>query len=216
MPTMHKAALLLLLSFMIIGTAYLARVSVPLTLGNPDPNHTHADFAVWIGGEKLDFSGEEFMSGSSAEETDDEHGHEHRHAYLHLHDGNGDVIHRHKPGLTFGEFMASLGLAVASGAPEQNCLYRMRDDRPFAGCESDQLRLFANDREIAMLYASDVDYPFQDGDRILLTDASDDAEIRKELALLTRDACLYSRTCRWRGAPPAESCVADPQVPCTE
>ena len=36
-----------------------------------------------------------------------------------------------------------------------------------------------------------------------------------ELQEMTDDACKYSKTCPWRGEPPAESCIADPAVPCT-
>ena len=32
---------------------------------NPDPNHTHADFAVWTDGEKIGFDDPKYMSGVS-------------------------------------------------------------------------------------------------------------------------------------------------------
>ena len=76
------------------------------------------------------------------------------------------------------------------------------------------LRLFVNGKELP--YVDHDNYVFADGDRILITDATTDAEVRQELSLMTDDACLYSKTCPWRGAPPTEGCVADPEVPCRE
>jgi hypothetical protein len=69
---------------------------------NPDPNHTHADFAVYIDSKRVDFSDPKYMST----------GQKHLSQYFHLHDGIGTVIHRHKPGLTLGEFFASLGFMM--------------------------------------------------------------------------------------------------------
>src|SRR3989338_3129990 len=142
---------------------------------NPDPNHTHADVAVWVGGMRLDFSDERYMSGSDADEQGGEHGHEHRHQYLHLHDGNGHVIHRHKPGLPLGEFFASIGLPM-----EENCV--TIDDAQLAAldvgwkrdfaltsmlCDNGKFhwRIFVNGEERAFAPR----YVFEDGDQLLLT-----------------------------------------------
>lgn len=204
-------------------------IGVPIALGagwygytrygpaeNPDPNHTHADVAVWIHGQQLDFSGEQYMS----EAYDPERGQEVRvdplRKYLHLHDGNGYVIHRHKPGLTFGDFLGSIGFSIAGvSANGDTCWFTMRDDQPFTDCESDALRFFVNGEEISVLSPQDiVEYEFTDGDKLLLSDAQDEVEIRMQLQEMTDDACLYSKTCPWRGDPPTENCIADPTVPC--
>lgn len=149
---------------------------------NPDPNHTHADFAVWVEGEKVDFSREEFMSGY-------EDDHNHLHDYLHLHDHIGHVVHRHKPGETLQSFFDSLSYVF--------------DDKY-------TWRMFVNGEEMEF----DLGYVFSDMDAILLTTSSASAQVLYEVEQLTDDACRYSRTCPWRGDPPAENCVADPAVPC--
>lgn len=184
---------------------------------NPDPNHTHADFAVWMDGEKLGFSGPEFMSESEGEETDDNHevhGHKH-HPYLHLHDGNGHVIHRHKPGLSLREFLRSIGIEavndISSGAP---CIDPVTL-KASGSMEQACLRLFVNGTEIQPRPGADLlEYVFDDLDQILITDTSDDSEIDQQLSDITEDACLYSKTCPERGKPPVENCIADPAVPC--
>lgn len=182
---------------------------------NPDPNHTHADFAVWVEGEKLSFTDEKFMSGISTDEhTHDEEG-EYRHKYLHLHDGIGHVIHRHKPGLTLREFLRSIGMEwvidTSSGAPYIN-------PAVVGGGATDpqiRLRLFVNEEEIEPSPGTDIlEYIFEDNDKILITDAIDEKEVGTQLDAMTDDACLYSKTCPWRGDPPTENCIADPEVPC--
>lgn len=179
------------------AAAYMYATKEPAI--NPDPNHTHADFAVWMNGEKIDFNKEAFMSGSSEDKT---HEGAH-HPYLHLHDSNGQVIHRHKPGLTLNEFFRSIGVRftvrcfkMATGEP---CL---NDERP--------LRMFVNGEE----RLPEPDYIFEDTDHILITDSDDAAALENQLEALSDDACLYSQTCPWRGKPPIENCIADPEVPC--
>jgi hypothetical protein len=171
---------------------------------NPDPNHTHADFAVFLGGNRADFAEEIYMSGSSKEGED--HSADH-HQFFHLHDGNGTVIHRHKPALTLGEFFSSLPGVRYRGDEFlfMDCL----------GCANAQgswrVRLFVNGEE----RTEGSEYPFSDLDKIVLTDTTDPAELRSQLRSVSDDACLYSRTCPERGDPPTENCIADPTVPCT-
>jgi hypothetical protein len=225
----------------VIGASAVA-VAVILLLPpyapNPDPNHVHADFAVWIGGKQLDFSDPKYMSAppktaqnsifdhfipvaSAHNGVDDEHEEETipGREFLHLHDGNGYVIHRHKPGLTLGDFFASIGFSVASGKEGEWCWYQMKEGRPFDKCESGPMHLYVNGE----LYThkdplggdNPLSYVFNDGDQLLLTDATEPREIKWELWNLTSQACKYSKTCPWKGTPPTESCIADPTVPCT-
>ncbi len=172
---------------------------------NPDPNHTHADFAVWIDGTQMDFSGSEFMSGSSNADDPDHQKHD---EYLHLHDENGSVIHKHKSGFTLADFFATLKVGFtekcfSSGVP-------MQDGEV---CSENPFRLFVNGTEQPF---DDLRYVFSDEDKILITNTTDDLQVRNELQKITDDACLYSKTCPERGEPPAENCIADPEVPCTQ
>ncbi len=192
---------------------------LPATQPNPDPNHTHADYAVWVNGQKLDFSDDRYMSGISTDTGT--HPTEGPRKYFHEHDGNGDVIHRHKPGLTIGEFFTSLGLTMT-----KDCL--TLDDFQYgkldAGWKSDfaitknlcnsgkfHWTMVVNGDERAL----DPTYVFTDGDQILLTYSAGD-QWEGEWATMTDEACLYSQTCPRRGKPPTENCIADPAVPCIE
>lgn len=187
------------------------------TYENPDPNHTHADFAVWVNGQHLDFTDPRYMS--EVYEEGKEVRVDPMRRYLHLHDGIGHVIHRHKPELTLGEFFASVGLPMEDSCITLDDLQYSRLDegwkKDFAVekklCTNGKFhwRMFVNGSEIPFKPG----YNFQDEDKILLMYSSGD-EVSEEQLSLTNDACLYSKTCPWRGEPPAENCIADPTVPC--
>lgn len=188
--------------FIIFSTLLFAACGKAEPAQNPDPNHTHADFAVWIEGKQIDFSRSEYMSGSSTDA-------EHKGAlspHLHLHDTNGHVIHRHKPGLSLTEFFNSM----------PGMRYQATDFK-FLDCIACQhaagtypVKLYVNGVEKTEGSA----YVFQDDDKLLVTDTAEPVELRKQIRMVTDDACLYSRTCPERGDPPTESCVADPEIPC--
>ena len=171
---------------------------------NPDPNHTHADFAVWMEGEKIDFSASKYMSGlPTNEETPDETD-QYRHKHLHLHDEIGSLLHRHKPGLPIGEFLQSLGFTMST-----QCL--TLDSTVMICPESGKKwQMFVNGEQVPY----DAAYAFEDIDQILLTYGASAEDVQKQLSAMTDEACLFSRTCLWRGDPPAENCIADPEVPC--
>lgn len=186
---------------------------------NPDPNHTHADFAVWINGEKLDFSGKKYMSGISTDEESHDEADEYRHKYLHLHDGVGHVIHRHKPGLSLLDFLESLGVIVQSLPNESICLTLPQNGTEH--CEDDfhYFFVYTNDPYDGFARYLKDDYIFDDIDHILITNGSEttseDIEtMHQQWLQMTDDACLYSKICPWRGEPPAENCISDPEVPC--
>jgi len=188
----------------------------PYQVQNPDPNHTHVDFALWIEGEKIDLSGDEFMSGLSTDEhTHDEEG-EYHHQYLHLHDGNGHVMHSHKPGQTLRTFFESLGFAFSKDGLNV-CIQAPGKSRV---CEDEAMHrnwiFIVNGEKKPFL---DIEYAFQDLDKVLIVlSKTDDGDEHPEAwgywEQMTDDACLYSKRCPWRGDPPTENCVADPAVPC--
>jgi hypothetical protein len=172
---------------------------------NPDPNHTHADFAVYVSGEKIDFARAEFMSGSSTGSLADAD-HQAHDPYYHLHDSVGGVIHRHKPGLSVGQFFKSIGFNMS-----KDC-FTQEGKKPVCNEAAKTWKMFVNGTEQPF----SPDYVFTDADKLLLTYGATQADIQRQLATLTDDACLYSKTCPWRGDPPVENCVSDPKVPCME
>ncbi|HLC75593.1 MAG TPA: hypothetical protein VJB82_00535 [Candidatus Peribacterales bacterium] len=185
---------------------------------NPDPeNHIHADFAVWIGEEKIDFTDPKYMSGVSYDEESHDEEKEYHHQYLHLHDNVGSVIHTHKVGYTIADFLGSIGFVMSA-----RC---MRLDTGVDLCPNElgeSWRMFVRHRPLIENEWQEVPwdphFEFEDMDQILLTFQNDDEESMKKIEAqknaMTDDACLYSKTCPWRGDPPTENCIADPEVPC--
>ena len=178
----------------------------PRLVENPDPNHTHADFAVWVSGKQIDFSADKFMSGLSTDDSTHDEEHEYLHEHLHLHDNVGHVIHRHKPGTSLFDFFWSLGVTL-----RPNCL-TLDEGHSFCNDDTSTWRMFVNGKETDFNPA----YHFEDLDQILLTYGDSEEAIQEQLGKLTDDACLYSKRCPWRGDPPVENCIADPSIPCVE
>lgn len=195
------------LGLIAFGTAIIVLFRVPRTpAANPDPNHTHADFLVILDGTAIDFADDVFQTGVSTEDHTRDETLPAMRKFLHLHDGLGHVIHRHKPGLTLQDFFDSIGVGFTA-----NCiLYRSPAiDRDMA-CSDRPWRMVVNGNERPF----SLNYVFADNDTILLTTTEDDAGVLAEIATIPDDACRYSQTCPWRGKPPVENCVADPEVPC--
>ncbi|TSC58574.1 MAG: Cu2+-exporting ATPase [Candidatus Peregrinibacteria bacterium Greene0416_19] len=179
---------------------------------NPDPNHTHADLAMWIEGRRIDLSGEKYMLSEESTDPDKE-------TNPHLHDGNGLVIHRHKPGQSVGEFLKAVGIIATAQciALDDGTSACNQDGTPnhaagTAGSGQRRWQMFVNGTEQPF----DPGYVFRDLDGILLTYGATGEQLPEQLQTLSDDACLYSQTCPERGKPPVENCVADPTVPCTE
>lgn len=207
LPMKRIAPILIAAIIIVIGVYAFTRPHIPAK--NPDPNHTHADFAVWVNNVRKDFTDAKYMSHvpTEGEVRDDEAMTESGSAlrkYLHLHDGNADVLHRHKPGLTVGEFFQTLGFLMTD-----TCM-NMDDGKAVCNESDKKWRMFINGIEKPY----DGLYIFADLDQILLTYGATSEQIKVQIDDLTDEACRYSRTCPERGEPPKENCIADPEVPC--
>ncbi len=85
----------------IAGGSYFAisgALSGP-SIGPLNSTHDHADFIVYINGESIDFSLEQFQVRS---------------AYVHLEGGDGEVIHMHAINLNLGFLFQTLGMRLTS------------------------------------------------------------------------------------------------------
>lgn len=150
--------------------------------------HVHADFLIYINDELIDLSGDTFMTTSEQE----------LHPEAHLHDNNGKVKHIHAQGITFVEFLESLGIILSD-----DCIL-LFDGNEYCSDGASELRLYVNNERFSEDIGS---YIPVDDDRILVYYGDPESErIREYIDTVPADACYYSGTCPERGIAPPESC----------
>ena len=151
--------------------------------------HWHADFALYIRGERFDFSDERFFSTTDEELSENVHLHE---PFL--------VVHVHREGTTWREFFHSLGLELTD-----QCLTTPEGDT-YCTSETERLSFIVNGVRVDGLAFQDI----TDIDRALISfgDESDE-ELRQQYAQVTDEACILSGLCVERipeGGLPPEAC----------
>lgn len=155
------------------------------TLG--DKVHEHADFKVYLNGKQFDLSLDKYMD--TKENPKD--------PYAHLHDGNGDVTHKHKQGVTLGYFFKSIGISF-----DKNCFVTDTKER-YCSDGNNALKLYVNGKQNDKLG----DYEFTDLDRILISYGPKSEVLDNQMKSVTDMACMYSDKCPERGKPPTENCA---------
>ena len=148
--------------------------------------HEHADFAVYLNGEKFDFTPAKYQSSDTNPLDPD----------AHLHDGNGDVTHKHRKGITLGYFFDTIGIKFDS-----QC-FVTDNGKQYCNTADKKLSLYVNGKENTAFG----NYEFTDLDRILIT-YGDQTGVADQITSITDDACLYSEKCPERGKAPTENCV---------
>ena len=172
--------------------------------------HEHADFALFINGQKMDFAKDKYMSTkpctislidgfvdaaqAHAEDggvADD----------VHLHDLDGGVIHVHREGVTFADFFSSLHMSFSDTS--------FSDDVGHVYDNSDKnvWRFFVNGVEVTTL----ANRVIRDLDQVLITYGSrtrSQESIAVEQGQISNRACVSSHLCNHRGPVAEESCGA--------
>ena len=147
--------------------------------------HVHADFAVYMNGDQLDFSQTEYQSSVGHEKDED----------VHLHDGDGKVVHRHAEGVTFAQFLKSIGYELGS-----DC-FTTDTKEQYCTNASSTLAFYVNGTP-----ADKTTYIPQEEDQTLLTYGPTDSDIKSQLASITDESCIHTGSCPERGVAPVESC----------
>ena len=157
---------------------------VECELGTPgcelrQPVHWHADFAVYIRGERYDFNQERFASDEEDELSEN----------VHMHGERENVVHVHREGTTWWEFFDSLGFELTDA-----CLTTPEGEQ-FCNSETEQLSFVLNGVKLDALAFQDI----TDIDRALISYGSEsDAELMQQYAQVTDEACIVSLLCEER------------------
>ncbi len=148
--------------------------------------HEHADFAVYLDGQKFDFKQDKYQS--TEENPLDSN--------THVHDGNGDVTHKHRKGITLGYFLKTIGMRF------DNQCFATDDKQEYCNNADKKLKLIVNGQPNEQLG----NYEFNDLDKILIS-YGNETDLTAQIASISDDACMYSEKCPERGTPPTENCV---------
>jgi hypothetical protein len=197
-----------ILSLAIIGLA----VMLVLNMGDDDdapdnptgsgrvPTHIHADFALYIRGERFDFNRPEFITGDEQQVSGN----------VHIHDPRYDVAHIHTTLTKWDEFFSSLGFSLT--------------DPSFPGVEGSNVcmtlpggvKLCNNDTETWKFIANGV--PVDGLSNVIIGDLSRvlfsygpetiDQVMADQFPQVTDQACIPSELCLDRVDPndPPEEC----------
>ncbi|MFN3187974.1 MAG: hypothetical protein ACK42D_00290 [Candidatus Paceibacteria bacterium] len=152
-----------------------------------DAVHVHADWKMVINGEHIRFVDEKYQSITGDVQHND----------IHLHDYEDYVIHRHADGVTFVDFLNSIGYDLID-----MCLTN-DFGKTFCNENENEVRLIVNSERMMDING----YIIQEEDRILVYygDVTDPA-LRDYVASVTDEACLYSGTCLERGYKTTSTC----------
>lgn len=123
----------------------------------PEAVHHHANFALFIDGERVDLSGDRYMEDVASCSADP--------ASLrpvdrvHLHDNRADVVHVHHAGATWGHLFTNLGFGLGAD-------YLITDDgrRFFDGDEGLRMTFVVNGFPVPDLH----NRPIESTDRVLI------------------------------------------------
>lgn len=142
--------------------------------GKFDSTHEHADFKVYIENIPYNFSQAKYMSphppGSCGNGSDGK--------LAHLHDGDGDVVHKHATGVTWGYFFSTLNISI-----DDTCM-RFDDGKEYCNSAGKTWRYFVNGTEISSISG----YEIHQSDRVLITYGASDEQAKSQFATVTSKA----------------------------
>jgi hypothetical protein len=152
-----------LLSGVVLGVVGFGLVRLA-ALPPPDTVHYHANWAVWINGQRVDFTGDRYMEDVAACAADLSNITAHQR--VHMHEHNADVVHVHAPGATWGHLLQNLGWGIGP-----NWIYTDTGEMYRDG-EGGRLTFVLNGIVVPPAY----DRVIQDGDRMLISFGSETPE----------------------------------------
>jgi hypothetical protein len=161
--------------------------------------HQHADFALFIRGQKFDFDKPEFISTEGNERSD----------LAHIHEPRSTVVHVHTSGTTWNEFFQTIGFKIADptlvGTEDATTCLATPDGQQLCNTATEKLRFIVNGVRVDGVAQSFI----TDLDRVLISYGSEtDAQLQAQYAQVTDQACIPSERCKDRIPPdePPEEC----------
>lgn len=143
--------------------------------------HYHANFALFLKGQRVDFSQPKYSEDISSCVTDEEILPQQR---VHLHENNPDIIHVHHSGVTWGHLMANLGFTLGPNhlIDDQGNIYQNND--------SQKLSFIINGKVTANPYNTKI----ENEDRLLINFGPENAEelMANKFPIVAQNAAKYN------------------------
>lgn len=152
------------------------------------PVHWHADFTLFIRGERFDFNRPQFVSKEGEEKN----------PWVHVHEPRYTVVHVHREQTTWDEFLTSIGFKITDTSLTLPSGERLENS------DTETLKFYVNGVRIDTLMFQDI----LDLNQVLISFGAeaDDEVLSTQWPAVTDEACIPSGLCRDRGRPEDEPC----------
>lgn len=155
------------------------------TYKKPDSVHYHANFALYINGQREEFKGDKYYTEVEMCTTDDEDIPGER---AHMHDNINNVVHVEDHAVTWGQFLSNLGWALG------NDMLQAPDGTVYNASGDNKLHIMLNGQDYTGL-GSFANTVIKDQDRLLLSFGDqNDTTIKQEFAAVPSTAAHYDNT----------------------
>lgn len=163
------------LGFLLIGAARFA------TQEHVHGVHYHANWAIFLNGERLDLTDTRYMEDVFVCTADPSH--QNPEDRVHMHENNQDVVHVHAAGVTWGHLMANLGFAFGDD-------YLYTDKARYTNESGNTLKFILNGRQVQSLNNQAIG----DRDRLVISYGPETVEevLEKQFPLVETSAARYN------------------------
>jgi hypothetical protein len=162
------------------------------------PTHEHADFALFVRGQRFDFDKPEFTTSEDETPVSDN---------VHIHEPRINVVHAHTTLTTWDEFWSSIGFALSDpsfpGVAGDNVCMTFPDGTKLCNTDTETWKFVANGVEVDGL----ANVTISDLSRVLFSYGPKDEDVfATQWPDVSDEACIPSGLCLERGAPEDEPC----------
>jgi hypothetical protein len=137
-------------AFLVLGVVRYA------LMPQPEPVHFHANWALFVDGQRMDLSGREFMEDVAQCSVDPTH--QRAEDRVHMHENNHDVVHVHASGVTWGLLLANIGMWAGNN-------YLDVGSQLLQNGEAGQLKFILNGTQVFSIRS----LPIRSQDRLLIS-----------------------------------------------
>ena len=163
------------------------------------PTHEHANFAVFVQGQKFDFNSADYIGEEGAEFSE----------VAHIHRPRYSVVHVHMSGTSWNEFLKSIHIELLDptivGVEDKTTCLTVPGGKKYCNTDKEKLHFIVNGVKVDGVSDSLI----TDLDRVLISYGSEDeAALMKQYEQTGTDACIPSERCKERIDPnePKENC----------